>query len=314
MKNNPIMKPRDDFLETQGSIVDSYSLQGYSSTGIISSGSMLALLGEGPGVEPSQPYHWTDLRIGEVIPVAAYNVVLIDADEFTRAFYASKEMDLEAPIVPPRPVYPIVSDEPPPPLMAMPTRTKEEGIKASFFMGTSLRFRAVFTKPKEADKTREFVIIYFMENDTVQIMEPAIRNSGHKGGLFLARSRPKGLFKPDDLYLGAVVKILKHEFKILDADMATLKFMEAYPDSWTQCNIDTIKQKMRLRREPLKKVILTYPGMAHVTIDLPILAQLFERGGMNVVLQEVKTVFRVIDPFHTGTANMSKFLKFVLDL
>lgn len=314
LSRQEIKKPRPDFMSTTATTIDGDSLQGYSQTGIISSGSMLSLLGEGPGVEPAKPYHWTDLKIGEVIPVAAYNIVLLDADEFTRAFYASKDMALEPPIIPPSPVYPEVSDEPPPPLMAMPTKTKEEGIKAAFFMGISLRFRAVFTTPKEADKAREFVIQYFMENDTIQVIEPPIRNSGHKGGLFLARSQPKNLFKPNDLYLGATVRILNHEFSIIDADMATLKFMESYPDSWLFCNVKKVSEKMLVRKHPLKKVICTYPGMQQASIDLPIMEQLFVKAGLKMVKQEVKTVFRVIDPFHTGSVRMSKLLRFVTDL
>jgi len=314
LKKNAIMKAREDFMTTTAPIIDDDSLQGYSSTGLISSGSMLTLFGEGPGIEPAQPYHWTDLKIGEVIPVAAYNVVLIDADDFTRSFYASKEMPLGQAIVPPAPVYPEVSDEPPPPLMAMPTKTKEEGIKAAFFMGISLRFRAKFIDPKEADKSREFVIQYFMENDTVQVMEPPVRNSGHKGGLFLARSQPKGLFNPKELYLGANVNLLNHKFTILDADMATFKFMEGYPDTWLMCNVEVVSGKMKERKELLQRAILTYPGMAHAVIDLSVMESIFKQAGLKFVKQEAKTIFRVIDPFHTNFCKMSKLLKFVMDL
>ena len=38
-------------------------------------------------VVPSRPYHWTDLRIGMTIGVAALSITLIDADSFTRRFY-----------------------------------------------------------------------------------------------------------------------------------------------------------------------------------------------------------------------------------
>jgi hypothetical protein len=294
--------------------IDADSLVGYSNTGVISSGSMLALFGEGPGVEPGKPYHWTDLKIGEVIPVAAYSVVLIDADEFTRSFYSSKEMPLGPPIKPPAPVYPEVSNEPTPPLMAVPTKTKEEGIKAAFFMGITMRFTARFINPKEADKSREFLIQYFMENDTVQVMEPPVRNSGHKGGLFLGRSKPPGLFNPRDLYCGATVKILKHQFLILDADKATLKFMEQYPDTWLECNVAAISKKLSVKKGPLKRVILCYPGMAYTTMDLQSTMEIYELAGLDLVKQEAMTIFRQIDPFHTGQAKLTKLLRFVLDL
>ena len=77
------MKEREDFMATTATAIDEFSLAGYSSSGLISSGSMLALLGEGPGIEPPQPYHWQDLKIGMRIPVASLDILLIDADEFT---------------------------------------------------------------------------------------------------------------------------------------------------------------------------------------------------------------------------------------
>jgi len=313
LKRGPIMKPRYDFMETVGSTLDTDSLAGYTKTGVISSGSMLALLGEGPGVQRAEPYHWTDLKIGLKIPVAALTITLIDADEFTREFYQSKEMPLDAPINPAKPEYPQVSDEPPPPLMAVPTKTKEEGIKAVFFMGQTLKFKAVFLKPKEADKTRQFVITYFMENDTVQIMEPQIRNSGHKGGLFLRRTRLTEPIKPEDLWLGTSVTIAANEFAIIDADKSTLKFMESYPDSWQGCNLKLIKKKLQPRKEVLLKEILFYPGLYTAVIEMPTIQKIFDTvyGEKYLVKQETKTVFRHIDPFHTNKVNLSKFLTFV---
>jgi hypothetical protein len=104
-------------------------------------------------------------------------------------------------------------------------------------------------------------------------MEPQIRNSGHKGGLFLGRSQPKGLFSPRELFLGNTVKVLKHEFRVLDADMATFKFMEQYPDTWLECNVQLISEKMKQRKEPLTRVILTYPGLEYASIDMELTQQ-----------------------------------------
>lgn len=57
-------------------------------------------------LQPSTPYHWTDLKVGLVIPVASMTLLLVDADEFTREFYKCKGMPLDAPISRPQPEYP----------------------------------------------------------------------------------------------------------------------------------------------------------------------------------------------------------------
>ena len=48
----------------------------------------------------TRPYHWTDLFIGLRIVIASVDVMLIDADDFTREFYASKGMELADKIEP----------------------------------------------------------------------------------------------------------------------------------------------------------------------------------------------------------------------
>jgi hypothetical protein len=53
------------------------------------------------------------------------------------------------------------------------------------------RFQAKLVNVQGPDKTREFVVNYFLANDTLSIFEPQVRNSGVVGGLFLARGRYK---------------------------------------------------------------------------------------------------------------------------
>jgi len=54
---------------------------------------------------------------------------------------------------------------------------------------------------------RNFVIMYFLEDDTIAIREPPIRNSGFQGGNFLSRTKimknVEERFDPYDLYVGA---------------------------------------------------------------------------------------------------------------
>mmetsp|Transcript_8349 Transcript_8349/g.12451 ORF Transcript_8349/g.12451 Transcript_8349/m.12451 type:complete len:635 (-) Transcript_8349:293-2197(-) len=270
LKRTQVMKEREDFMNTTAASIDEYSLAGYSSSGLISSGSMLALLGEGPGIEPPQAYHWKDLTIGMRIPVASLDILLIDADEFTREFYNSKEIPLAPPIELPKPIYPDVSNEPIPPLIPKPIKTMEEKKKANIYMGVVLQFQAILDNPKEADKSRQFVIQYYMENDTVQIMEPQVRNSGHKGGVFLTRCKLENSLNPPDIYLGAVVSILAHKFVVLDADLYTLKFMENHTEIWRQCELSQIVKKIKTKKEVLQRVMLTYPGLTSVYLNLPL--------------------------------------------
>merc|ERR1719506_2348854 len=56
--------------------------------------------------------------------------------------------------------------------------------------GTScLRFRASLVGEEHAEVKREFVVQYFLADNTISIQEPPIRNSGIWGGRFMARKR-----------------------------------------------------------------------------------------------------------------------------
>ena len=176
-----------------------------------------------------------------------------------------------------------------------------------------------------------------LEDDTIQIKEPPIRNSGHKGGIFLARCKveyhglvserdfndnassgslreEKRFIEPSDIFVGAIVTILAHKFVILDCDNYTFKYMEANPNMWKYSNLAIINQKLQDKQEVIQKIILTLPGLQNRTIQVDELEEIFNRCGMNLVKQEVYTVFRAVDVFRVGTVKLTKLLKYVLDL
>ena len=81
---------------------------------------------------------------------------------------------------------------------------------------------------QEVDAQRKFIIQVHLEDDTFQIREPPIRNSGHKGGIFLSRCKLESHdgtkpLQPGDIFLGGEVEILSHRFKVLNCDQFTFK-------------------------------------------------------------------------------------------
>lgn len=108
-----------------------------------------------------RPIHWTDLRIGETINVAALKVLLIDADTFTRDFYNSQNLPLSPPIVVENPIYPQVKSEIPPyngfgseedslqtcKHTLIPSAPMKDGVKLSNFQGMILRYKATLHNP-----------------------------------------------------------------------------------------------------------------------------------------------------------------------
>ena len=147
---------------------------------------------------PNGPKHtWKDLRVGRTINIYRRNMVLSGADQFTRKFYASKGMPLANDFNPIAPYHVQYERQIPPyngfgseedSLRSCTGSIKATPVKREFFYdrrGQVIRFNARMVSRKSEDKNRRFVIQYFLEDNTMSIREPPIRNSGVVGGELL---------------------------------------------------------------------------------------------------------------------------------
>lgn len=134
-----------------------------SAPGTASSPTATGALAASPGGEAvERPYHWSDLHIGDTIAVASMNILLTDADAFTRQFYQEKGCPLGTPIELEEPVYPEVKSEIPPyngfgseedslqtcKNSLIPTAPMKDGMKMNLFQGMILRFAATLHNPR----------------------------------------------------------------------------------------------------------------------------------------------------------------------
>jgi len=173
------------------------------------------------------------LAIGQTINVFGRIMVILKCDNFTREFYKSKGITLveDMPlveeqkkaqikkVVPPYNGFGSQEDSlrsctgslVPPPL--------KKDLSANKKAGQILRFNAKLMLDKDDDDSssiRKFSINFFLEDDTIAIHEPPIRNSGFVGGQFLRR-QPINHISASDMYLGNVVEVVGHRFLLQDA-------------------------------------------------------------------------------------------------
>jgi hypothetical protein len=269
--------------------------------------------------EPIPTYQWKDLYVGLTIQVATFSIELMDADEFTRAFYEMKNVPLRPPIkfVPKK--FEIV---PRPPMSSeglIGSVTEKDGIKLQLFAGVVTRYLAKIRGPKPEDVARRFIIQCHLEDDTIQIREPPIRNSGIKGGLFLARGKVLSAIKgpmvmPTDIFLGADVSILSHKFDVYEADEATLKYMEANDHLWPTCQVPRVLERIKEKAPMLRTAFLTTRGLSDKKVNCLELEEFLNGAGANLVKQEVTTIFRSIDvqTGRTGKIQLNTLLRLVM--
>ena len=100
----------------------------------------------------------------------------------------------------------------------------------------TLRFFGYYKEPvhekaEESERVRKVVLLYYLEDDTMQVSEPRIENSGINQGSLLKRHK---VLKPDsdefyvadDLNVGALLTFYGKTMVICDCDAATRLFFE----------------------------------------------------------------------------------------
>ena len=199
---------------------------------------------------------WRDLRVGGELNVFGKVLTLRDCDESTKQWYVSELGEDDAMFAPqPAPLPPArASRAAPPPHVsgigsdadslqyclrlvpkAQPTKDFTSWAANS---GQVLRFTATFVSDArrevdEIDKTRAFVVSYFLEDNTVSVYEPPVPNSGLPGGPFFKRQAARRshasseYLRARDCVVGAVVEISGRALRLNGADDATLALMEA---------------------------------------------------------------------------------------
>ncbi len=125
--------------------------------------------------------------------------------------------------------------------------------------GRKLRCKTHLISDIPADKGREFMVTYYLEDDSIQIYEEIKRNSGLAGGNFLKKGRYLNTlptdsdevrhFAPKDFFLGNVFCINGNEMRIVEMDNMSLRFCESYPMEFPMFDVFAIIHSL------LKRVI-----------------------------------------------------------
>ncbi|KAG7502356.1 hypothetical protein JOB18_018105 [Solea senegalensis] len=228
------------------------------------------------GAEDEEFYKDRDFTVGGEINVFGRRIVITDCDDFTKHFYRSKyaiddftPVPYKAPVAPPAPRAPppytgfgseedslswcqsLVPKAPHKDLRKFMEKDRR-GLDSNV-----LSFRARMETNDPADAEREFVVSFYLSDDSIGVFERAQRNSGVVGGKFLERGRVKkpgqDPFQSDpfeyltaqDLFVGATLCLNKHHFRLLEADDYTCNYMERHHDEFPKSNVSNILSKLR---------------------------------------------------------------------
>ncbi|KAL3809887.1 hypothetical protein ACHAXA_010496 [Cyclostephanos tholiformis] len=275
----------------------------------------------------SDCYTWKDLAIGQRVNVFGRNMLIESCDDFTRQYYLSngitllENMTLQMPenkfeikrVIPPYNGFGTEEDSlrsctgslnPPPP--------KKDLQKMRDKSGVILQFNAKLISDKSDDATRRFVLSFFMEDDTIAIREPPIKNSGVIGGSFLRRQTIKkengSYFSAKDMYVGNILNIVGHQFLLLNADEYSYRLMECDDQTFPFSDFARLQDILSSKTDEIKNYCVTN-DLGTGTLDQDGLAKCCQSLGLELNRQELLTIWRKLDKKCKGKVAFTKLLK-----
>jgi hypothetical protein len=113
-----------------------------------------------------------------------------------------------------------------------------------------LNFAAKLVTRNTDDLMRNFVVSFFLFEQTLQIYEPCIQNSGFRWGKFLQKTRvinpaTRKFFASGDFYVGAKITVAGRVFELLAASELALSLMESNPDEFPESDLALVISKFR---------------------------------------------------------------------
>ncbi|KAM9709843.1 EF-hand domain-containing family member C2 [Menidia menidia] len=221
-------------------------------------------------------YKDTDLLVGRDVNVWGRKLLITDCDEFTKKYYSSKygidnftPMQYKAPptpkppkLVPPYNGFGSEEDslcscrglllKPPQKDFHKFMEKDRCGLNSNV-----LNFCAKMITTDPVDRTRVFIISFYLSDDSMSVFEQPQRNSGVLSGKFMERRRvrkpgqelfksePSKYFMAQDLYVGATLCLSGRNFLLTDADDYTLNYMEQNAEEFPIANTGNILSKLR---------------------------------------------------------------------
>lgn len=276
-------------------------------------------------------YNEDDLAVGSNLNVLGRDILLYDADSYTKEWYkAVKGLDFTDSVVDVEEKAPPPVEVPPPPPTGfgseedslgsfkylVPKPPKKDWAKLMENEGKVLRFVAKLANPRPIDVKRRFIIGYSLADDTLSVFEPPVRNSGIVGGKWLASGKYRDpetgkYIVAGDLYVGGNVTLKGQELVIESADEYSLKVMEGTAHVWPLSQIDfvlnNLKVKMREHSVTARRMFRTIDKDFSGYITLDEFNQALRKWGMNVPKQALVTLMRHYDTSGDGRISYSEF-------
>ena len=287
----------------------------------------------GVNEKPLRYFEPSDLIVGETIEILKKKMVIFNCDQFTHDWHKKQTgIDMKSnriakkDLTKPKPELP---KNTPPEWWLKGISTEEETLEnwknlrprplkrneqqLVKYEGKVLKFKAKFTNPKYVpDRTRDFIICYYLADDTMRVFEVKRSNSGVPGGQFAIRAKMRNpatgkYFSTDDLDIGKTLTINTFEFTLVDQDAFTKAYKSGDFSLHKTLSVDEVESLLREKvakaavniRKSFRKADKDFSGY----IDYDEFRIMLEEMGIHMKDTDLVTLMRKYD--HDGEGEIS---------
>ncbi|CAH0600471.1 unnamed protein product [Chrysodeixis includens] len=204
-----------------------------------------------------------DLIVGQTVFILGRRFLIVDCDKFTRKYFQSM-LNMQQPERVhvrheekkefPKPLPPHIAIGSPEDTLQscfglIPKPPHKDIIKYNLNANKYLRYLCELDWIHPEDNGRRFVMAYSLADGSIKIGEIPRRNSGIREGKFLQAMKLQTpdsdpnfptYYTPDKFYIGAIIPVFKHRFKIIGCDLFVYRYMTANPEKFPQEVIDNV--------------------------------------------------------------------------
>lgn len=283
-------------------------------------------------------YQPGDFRLGQYVNILNRDFLLHDCDRFTKQWYvdnlgfsfeelspldvAEPVPSLSKPALAPYNGYGALEDSLQNCLSLVPKPPRRDMHKLMNKDKIILRFTVKIVetdshKHNAIDLQRRFVLSYFMMDDTMQLFEPPVRNSGIAGGKFLERAK---VYKPSsediytymDLYVGSSVIIHNRTFELDQADEYTLTYMENNKHIFIMADHEILLKSLRAqisgREEAVRTAFIKMDRNGSGSLSGSELEAALAAAGLKFTRHQAISLKRRLDKDGSGTISIDEVL------
>jgi Ca2+-binding EF-hand superfamily protein len=194
-----------------------------------------------------------------------------------------------------------------------PNPLKRDENKLVKYEGKILKFKACFTNPKYVpDRARDFIVCYYLADDTVRVFEVPKLNSGISGGKFAMRAKMRNpdtgkYFTTDDFDVNKTITINTFKFTLTEADNFTRAYKSGDYTLHKTLSVSEVETMLREKvakaavniRKSFRKADKDFSGY----IDYEEFRIMLEEMGIHMTEKDLITLMRKYD--HDGQGEIS---------